>query len=453
MAKLTKKSRQQYTKNVMDELHQGQIQQFRDIFFELHPSDQADIFQSLDGNARNLVYTWLSPKEFAPVFENLEIQDQKLFFLEMEQQYSSTMFNNLFTDDVVQFLSDINDLRAEEILSKMDVEKAEKIRTILSYTYETAGAIMTKEFISITTTSSAEQVLERLRGEAPDAEIIYYLYVVDEQQELVGVVSLRDLIIAEPDVLIADIMGTRVVSVHDDMDQEEVGLIIQKYDLLAVPVISKHNRLLGIVTVDDVMDILEEETTEDFGEISATKGATDINISPFEAAKRRSPWIVMLMVLGMLTGSVIDQFEETLESVFALAFFIPMIMDSGGNVGTQSLAVSVRGLALGTVEKHNFWRMVRKEFNTGALIGLLCMALILAIVYIVFGNAALGLVVGISILCTLTFSAVIGAVIPLIIDKLKFDPAIASGPFVTTFNDVIGLLIYFSIATYLMHLL
>ncbi|HLR53166.1 MAG TPA: magnesium transporter [Pseudogracilibacillus sp.] len=453
MAKLTKKSREQYTKNVMDELHQGHIQQFRDIFFELHPSDQADIFQSLDGNARNLVYTWLSPKEFAPIFENLEIKDQKLFFLEMEQQYSSTMFNNLFTDDVVQFLSDINDLRAEEILSKMNAEKAEKIRAILSYTHETAGAIMTKEFISIKTTSSVESVLERLRGEAPDAEIIYYLYVVDEQQELVGVVSLRDLIIADPKVIIEDIMGTRVVSVHDDLDQEEVGLIIQKYDLLAVPVISKHNRLLGIVTVDDVMDILEEETTEDFGEISATKGATDINISPFEAAKRRSPWIVMLMVLGMITGSVIDQFEETLESVFALAFFIPMIMDSGGNVGTQSLAVSVRGLALGTLEKNNFWRMIRKEFSTGALIGLICMILILAIVYIMFGNAALGLVVGISILCTLTFSAVIGAVIPLIINKLKIDPAIASGPFVTTFNDVIGLLIYFSIATYLMHLL
>src|SRR5699024_4207015 len=367
--------------------------------------------------------------------------------------YSSSMFNNLFTDDVVQFLSDINDYRAEEILEKMDEDKAEKIKAILSYTHETAGAIMTKEFISITTTSFVGEVLERLRGEAPDAEIIYYLYVVDEQQELVGVVSLRDLIIADPKTYISEIMGTRVVSVHDDLDQEEVGLTIQKYDLLAVPVISKHNRLLGIVTVDDVMDILEEETTEDFGEISATKGATDINISSFEAAKRRSPWIVLLMVLGMITGSVIDQFEDTLDSVFALDFCIPMIMDSGGNVGTQSLAVSVRGLALGTVEKHNFWKMIRKEFNTGALIGLFSIIIILAIVFIFFGNPALGLVVGVSILCTLTFSAVIGAVIPLIIDKLNFDPAIASGPFVTTFNDVVGLMIYFSIATYLMHLL
>lgn len=453
MAKLTKKSREQYTKSVMDELHHGHIQQFRDIFLKLHPSDQADIFQSLDGDARNLVYTWLSPKEFAPIFENLEIQDQKLFFLEMEQQYSSSMFNNLFTDDVVQFLSDINDYRAEEILEKMDEDKAEKIKAILSYTHETAGAIMTKEFISIKTSSSAGEVLKRLREEAPDAEIIYYLYVVDEQQELVGVVSLRDLIIADPAVLISDIMGTRVVSVHDDLDQEDVGLTIQKYDLLAVPVISKHNRLLGIVTVDDVMDILEEETTEDFGEISATKGATDINIGPFEAAKRRAPWIVLLMVLGLLTGSVIDRFEETLESVVALAFFIPMIMDSGGNVGTQSLAVSVRGLALGTVEKNSFWKMVRKEFSTGALMGLLCMILISTIVFFIYGNGTLGLVVGVSILCTLTISAVVGAVIPLIIDKLHFDPAIASGPFITTLNDIIGLMIYFSIATYLMHLL
>ncbi|MBY7141533.1 magnesium transporter [Virgibacillus sp. NKC19-3] len=453
MGKLTKKKRAIYTKTVLDALHNGKKQQFRDTFLELHPFDQSDMFKTMDVEARNLVYSFLSPKEFTAIFSNLDIQDQKLFFLEMDENYASSIFNHLFTDDVVQFLTEINSHRADEILEQMDDKKAHEIRAILSYAHETAGAIMTKELISIPASATVEAVLDKLRNEAPDAEIIYYLYVVDAQKELVGVVSLRDLIIAKPDTTIENAMSTNVVSVSEDMDQEEVGMVIKKYDLLAVPVVSHQNQLLGIVTVDDVLDILEEEATEDFGEISATKGATDVSISPFKAAKKRAPWIIVLMLLSLITGGVIDRFEETLESVVLLAAFIPMIMGSGGNVGTQSLAVSVRGLALGTVEKSNLWRMIRREFSTGALLGLICMVIIAAIILVIYGNGMLGVIVGISTLCTLSVSAVVGSVIPLIINKLNFDPAIASGPFITTLNDIIGLMIYFSIATQLMEFL
>lgn len=453
MVKLDKKTRSQYKKVILDALHEGNKTQFRSTFLELHPSDQADIFITLDKDARSRGYSFLTSKEFADIFGGLNVRDQKLFFLELDETYASDMFNNMFTDDVANFLTEINSNRAEEILLKMDKEKSEKVKGILSYAHETAGAIMTKELISISSTQTVADVLEKLRKEAPDAEIIYYLYVVDPSGILVGVVSLRDLIIASPQTVIADIMSTRPVSVLEDMDQEDVGHLIKKYDFLAAPVVSEENRLLGIVTVDDVMDILEAETTEDFGEISATKGATDINLSAFTAAKKRSPWIIALMFFGLITGGVIGQFEETLESVVLLAAFIPMIMDSGGNVGTQSLAVSVRGLALGTIEKNSLWRMVRREFTTGAMIGLICMVLIAALVAIFYGNWMLGLIVGVSILCTLAISAVIGSVIPLLINKLKFDPAIASGPFITTLNDIIGLLIYFSIATYLMEFL
>lgn len=201
------------------------------------------------------------------------------------------------------------------------------------------------------------------------------------------------------------------------------------------------------------MDILEEETTEDFGEISATKGATDINLSAFQAARKRSPWIIILMFFGLITGGVIGQFEDVLESVVLLAAFIPMIMDSGGNVGTQSLGVSVRGLALGTIEKNSFWRMIRREFMTGAMIGIICMVLITVLVTLFYGHWMLGVIVGVSILFTLSFSAVVGAIIPMLIDRLNFDPAIASGPFITTLNDITGLLIYFTIASYLMDFL
>src|SRR5699024_875093 len=425
-------------------------EKFREAFLELHPSDQSDVFMILDQEARSKCYSYLTPKEFAIIFGGLDVSYQKLYFLEMEETYAIEIFNNMFTDDIANFLTDINSDRAAEILLKMDKEKARKVRGILSHEHETAGSIMTKELISISSTETVGTVLEELREEAPDAEIIYYLYVVDVDNVLVGVVSLRDLIISDPSTIIEDIMSTNPVSVAVDMDQEDVGNLIKKYDFLAAPVVSQENHLLGIVTVDDVMDILEDEATEDFGEISAAKGATDVNISAFTAAKKRAPWIVALMFLGLITGGVIGQFEDTLEAVVLLAAFIPMIMDSGGNVGTQSLAVSVRGLALGNIEKNSIWRMVRRELSTGAMIGFIGMIIIASLVTIFYGNWMLGLIVGVSILCTLSISAVVGAVFPLLINKLNFDPAIASGPFITTINDVVGLLIYFTIATSLM---
>lgn len=447
MVKLTNKKKEQHTKIIVQALRDGNKELFLENFLTLHPSDQQDVFIRLSNPMRKKVYAFVSPEEFTEVFEGLSIEQQKLFFAEVKENYSSAMFNHLFTDDVVQFLVEIDAEKADHILDKMNEEKANKVRVLLSYQEETAGAIMTKEFISIASTDTAEKVIEYLRTVAPKAEIIYYNYVIDKDGVLVGVVSLRDLITARPDETIKNIMNSHAVSVDEDLDQEEVARVIQKYDLLAVPVVSKDHRLLGIVTVDDIMDVMEDETTEDFGEISAAKGATDIGMSAFSAAKKRAPWIVLLMVLGLITGGVIQQFEDTLESVVLLAFFIPMIMDSGGNVGTQSLAISVRGLALGTIQKDGFLRLIRRELTTGALIGLACMLLISTIVFFVYGNGMLGIIVGVSILATLSISAVIGALIPIIIDKLNIDPAVASGPFITTLNDITGLMIYFTIAT------
>src|SRR5690625_253477 len=215
------------------------MKQYRSAFLELHPSDQLDVFITLNKTSRNRVYSYLSPKEFAEIFVGLNINKQLLFFLELDEHYAFQMFNHMFTDDVVNFLTEINDERAEAILSEMDKDKAQRVKALLSYTPETAGAIMTKELISISSSSTVEEILNKLRDEAPTAEIIYYLYVVDEEHKLVGVVSLRDLIIATPTVLVKDIMSTRVVSVPEDMDQEEVGHLIKKYDFLAAPVVSK----------------------------------------------------------------------------------------------------------------------------------------------------------------------------------------------------------------------
>nr|pir mgtE protein - Bacillus firmus [Cytobacillus firmus]AAA64954.1 MgtE [Cytobacillus firmus] len=312
---------------------------------------------------------------------------------------------------------------------------------------------MTKEFIRVTAVETVAEVIGRLRKEAPDAETIYYLYVVDEREKLVGVVSLRDLIVAEEVDLVQDVMSREVVSVSAKTDQEDVARLIKKYDFLAAPVISSEGKLVGIVTVDDIIDILEEEATEDLGEFSASKGATDVDVSSFQAAKKRAPWIILLMFFGLITAEVIGQFEETLEAIVLLAAFIPLLMDSAGNTGTQSLAVAVRGLALGTVERDGVWKMLKRELGTGLMLGFICMLVIAGIVTVMHGNMMLAFIVGISIFLTLSIATIIGTIVPLIINKMKLDPAIASGPFITTVNDILGLLIYFSIATALLEYL
>ena len=411
MERLAKKKREKYPKKIREALSRQDIDQFRRYFLDLHPQDQVGIFNSLNQEQRLYTYHSLEPKEFAELFTASDINQQKLTYLELDEAYSASMFSQMFSDDVVMFLSEINPDKAELVLESMDVEKAKQVRSLLSYAEETAGSIMTTEFIHVATTDTVEEVLERLRREAPGTEVIYYLYVVDSDEKLVGVTSLRELITAAPEQTIEHITNTKVISVPESMDQEDVGRTIKKYDFLAVPVVSQENRLLGLVTVDDILDILEEETTEDIEDLTATKGSTDLDLTGFESAQKRAPWIVTLMFLGLLTGSVIGFFEETLEAVVLLSVFIPMIMDAAGNVGTQSLTVAVRGLALGTIKRDSFFRIIKRELSAGFYLGLISMVSVFLIITLIFQNWVLAVIVGVSLFATLTISTVVGFII------------------------------------------
>ncbi|WP_078553466.1 magnesium transporter [Bacillus alkalicellulosilyticus] len=449
MVRLTEQTREEYTNQVIQALNANELKHFREVFLELHPTDQAEVFNSLEAEKRARVYNFLAPVEFADIFQSLEVEAQKHIVLELNEKYAAEMFNEMYADDVADFLAEIIETKAQKILKSMDKEEADEVKELLAYPPETAGAIMTKEFMVVKAVSTTTEVIEQLRKEGPDAETIYYLYVIDENKKLVGVVSLRDLITAPITETIENIMSTRVVSVSTMDDQEEVAKLIKKYDFLAAPVVTKEGKLVGIVTVDDIMDVIEDEAEEDFGELTAARGSMDANISSFTAAKKRAPWIVMLMFLGLITGGVIGGFEETLETYILLAVFIPLLMDSAGNTGTQALAVVVRALALGSAEKSSLGKMLKREFGTGLMLGLMCAITLLLIVPFVFpeGGYVLPLIVGVSIFLTLSISTMVGATVPLIINKLKIDPAVASGPFITTINDIMGLLIYFSIAT------
>ena len=456
MVKLDEINKEQFIEQINNSLELGDIEQFRNDFFELHAYDQAILFLELNEDLQKTVFQFLSPMEMADIFQNLNLKDQKKIIEDLDSNYASEMLGEMYVDDAADFLGELEEEDKEQylnLLQSLDSEEAKEIQTLLDFEEDTAGGLMTTEYVAINKNQRVGEVIRRLKEEAPDAETVYYLYVVDDEHRLVGVCSLRDLIVSDSTAFIRDIMSEHVVSVYAGLDQEKVADIIQKYDFLAVPVTDDQDRLIGIVTVDDMMDVMKEEATEDINKLSAIHGTDLIDSNSFESAKRRLPWLVMLLFIGMGTATIIGHFETTIQQVSILAVFIPLIGGMGGNAGTQALAVVVRGLSIGEWEKKEVYRLLRRELGTGIITGTTIGVLISIITSFWQGNPVLGLVIGLSLFSTLLISTFSGAIIPIIIHRLKIDPAVASGPFITTLNDIVGMMIYFSIASVFMNYL
>jgi magnesium transporter len=455
MKKISMKNREEYTYYLFLYLKNKQKDVFREEFLDLHPTDQVEILKQMSLEKRKRVYDYLTAEEFAELFKGLALHEQKQVFTELEDDYALEMLNELPADEITDFFSEIPDHISTYLLNKMEKTEAENIKLLLSYRDDSAGSLMTTEFIKISPNATVSQVMEQLRIEGMDAETIYYLYVVDEKlDKLIGVVSLRELISTPTEITVDQVMKEQVVTVSATTDQEQVSTIIKDYNLLAVPVVTPEDRIIGIVTVDDVMDVIEEESSEDIGEFAAARGALDIDVSSFIATKKRLPWLVLLLFIGMFTAGLISTFEATLAEVAMLAVFIPLIADMAGNTGTQSLAVVVRGLALDKFDRRTVLKLIKREAATGLMMGIVCGVLVSIIALLIpQGSSVLGFIIGVSLFVTILFSTLSGTTIPLVIDKLKIDPAVASGPFITTINDIIGLFVYFSIATSLLHLL
>jgi magnesium transporter len=437
------------TELLMEALYSEKIDDFRAEFLELHPYDQAAFFGELDDENRTKVYHFLSPEEMAELFENLEADDEdfKEVLAQMNPNYAADMLSNMYADDAVDVLNELDKDQVASYLTIMDEDAAQEIKDLLHYEEYTAGSIMTTEFIAISANQTVRSAMFILKNEAPQAETIYYLFVIDEEKRLAGVISLRDLIVADDDTMISEIMNERVVSVSVGEDQEEVARMMRDYNFLALPVVDFQNHLLGIITVDDIIDVMEEEASDDYSKLAGIADLDTMDRNPFSAAKKRLPWLIILLFLGMFTASLIGRFEETLNKVAILAVFIPLIAGMAGNTGTQALAVAVRGIATGDLEKENKWSIIVREAGTGLITGSICGILVTFIVYFWQGDLFLGVLVGISIFITLIIATLAGSLVPLLMHRLKIDPAVASGPFITTINDIISILIYFGIAT------
>ena len=441
--------RQINTKLLMEALYSEKIDNFRAEFLELHPYDQAAFFGELDDETRAKVYNFLSPEEMAELFENLEAdeEDFKDVLAQMNPNYAADMLSNMYADDAVDVLNELDKDQVASYLTIMDEDAAQEIKDLLHYEEYTAGSIMTTEFIAISANQTVRSAMYILKKEAPQAETIYYLFVIDEEKRLAGVISLRDLIVADDETMISEIMNDRVVSVSVGEDQEEVARRMRDYNFLALPVVDFQDHLLGIITVDDIIDVMEEEASDDYSKLAGISDLDSMDRTPFTAAKKRLPWLIILLFLGMFTASLIGRFEDTLDKVAILAVFIPLIAGMAGNTGTQALAVAIRGIATGDLEKESKWNIIVREAGTGLITGTVCGILVTFIVYFWQGDLFLGVLVGISIFITLIIATLAGSLVPLLMHRLKIDPAVASGPFITTINDIISILIYFGIAT------
>ena len=308
------------------------------------------------------------------------------------------------------------------------------------------------EFVALPESFTAEQSIKLIREMSLEAEMIYYVYVLDKRKRLIGVLSLRDLIVADPEKNITEIMEENVISVTDKEDQEIVAKVISDYDLLAIPVVDKQGKMVGIITVDDIIDVLEEEVTEDIHKMVGSNEFYEdrlIKATSLQRAKARLPWLLVCVAGQIISGKVIEINTTILQLVIALAFFIPIIMDMGGNIGSQSSTITVRGLATGQLSTDELWRNVWAETRTGFFIGLLTSIIIFSFTYIWQRNYILSITIGLSAFITAILAATTGTLLPIIFTRLKIDPAIAAGPFITTINDVINLTIYFAIATLL----
>lgn len=414
----------------------------------MNPVDVAGIISEFPAPERALLFRLLDKDHAVEVFEYLPVEDQQALLESFKTEQVRHIVENMSPDDRADLLDELPAKVAKRLLSLLTPEERQATLLLMGYKEDTAGGIMTPEYIDLKSSYTAAEALERIRRVGLDKETIYYCYVKDEQRRLQGIVSLRQLVLADPTTRVADLMEREVIYAMTDEDQEEVARKMQKYDLLALPVVDREHRLVGIVTHDDILDILQEEATEDIYRLGAVQVPEQnyFKTGIVTLARNRVGWLLLLLVANTVTGSLILRQSQLLESVIALTAFIPLLIGSGGNIGSQTSTVFVRGLALQEVTRRNALTLILREVSTGLLLGCLLATLVTAWAYWLQGNGWVALTVGLSLVAISTFATLAGSVWPLVFHKFGLDPALISAPLITTLVDILGVFIYLQVA-------
>ncbi len=440
---------QEIRDQVIECLAQNSLNKLRQCLKDLHAADISEVFRELPLPQRIKVLRLVDNSKASEILFDLDRDDLPPLLAGLGPKRTADILSQMFTDDAADLLGELPEEQKNKLLGLMEAAEAEDIRDLLSYEKDTAGGLMATEYVDVRKYMTANQAIERLRKIAPDAETVYYVYVTNDDEQLVGVISLRELIVAPPEELIENIMRTKVTSVNVRIDQEEVARLMSKYDFLAVPVVNDDMQLLGIITFDDVMDVIQEEATEDMMRLAGNMEpeGQDIESSFLTRAGRRLPWLIGLLFGELIAGNVINGFSSTLEHMTALAFFITAMAGGPGNAATQSLTVVVRGLATGEINKDKIFAVVWKETQVGILVGIVCGLVLSVMAYLWQSSPTLGLVVGLSMAFSISTATILGSLVPVVINRIGVDPALASGPFIATLMDITSMMIYFGMAT------
>ena len=431
-------------------INEKKFSEIREEFRKLNNVEISDLLNQFDKSELIIIFRLLSKDQSADVFSYLEPEQQEIIINAVTDRETEVLFRNLYFDDMIDIIEEMPSNLVKKILKNTNSEDRYLINQFLNYPENSAGSIMTTEYVDLKKNMKVSQAIKVIRDTVEEKENIYTCYVISEDRKLEGVVSLKELITSEDDVTIESIMNRNFVSAHANDDQEMVADVIKKYDLIILPVVDIENRLLGIITIDDIIDVIEQEDTEDFHRMAGISPVeeTYLKTSAFTMARQRIMWLVVLMISATFTGRIIKSYEDVLQSVVILSSFIPMLMDTGGNAGAQSSTIVIRALALGEVNPRDTFKILKKEFSISFIVAVVLAGInYLRLITLTKTPLNVALTVSITLIFVVMISKIIGAFLPIVAKIFKMDPAIMAGPLITTILDALTLSIYFKFAT------
>lgn len=439
----------------MELLQEGKFAKVREELKDLNDVDIAQFIEEFDGDKVLVLFRLLPKEDAANVFSYLSYERQQYLIERITDKELQFIIDDLFLDDTVDLLEEMPASVVKKVLANTDERTRKLINHFLKYPDDSAGSLMTIEYVDLKKEMSVSQALDHIRETGIDKETIETCYVMDNNRKLQGVVSIRKLILSSADTNIASIMETNFISIATHEDQEEIAGLFKKYDFSAMPVVDNENRLVGIITIDDVVDIIEQENTEDFQRMAAMAPSEEeyLKTGVFKLAKNRITWLLVLMISATFTGKIMGIYEEVLQSVILLTMFIPMLMNTGGNSGSQSATLIIRGLALDEIRTRDIFKVMWKEFRVSLIVGITLSAVNFVRLYLIERiDLMTNLTVSISLLITVIIAKIVGSILPIVAKKVKVDPAIMAAPLITTIVDAVALFTYFNLATWFLKL-
>ncbi|MFR4479943.1 MAG: magnesium transporter [Fusobacterium sp.] len=441
--------------NILSYLENNQLAKLKEVLIEENPVDIAELFEDLPKDQCLKLFRILPKDLAAETFSYLSSEKQQEIVENITDEEIKHIINEMFIDDTVDFIEEMPANIVDKILQNTSPDTRKLINQFLKYPENSAGSVMTVEYVSLKSDMNIGQALNHIKKVGIDNETIDICYVIDNQRKLVGFISLKSLIFLDDIIPLVDAMETNVISATTTDDQEVIASLFRKYDLTSMPVVDNEGRLVGIITIDDVVDVIDQENTEDFQKMAAMDPSDEeyLKESVFSLAKHRIVWLLVLMISATATGTIIRRYEEVLQSVVILAAFIPMLMDTGGNAGSQSSTLIIRGIALGEIQLSDIGKILWKEFRVSLIVGVtLATVNFLRIYFIDKAGLTISLVVCASLLFTVIIAKVVGGILPILAKAFKLDPAIMASPLITTIVDACALIVYFALSTHFLNL-